>query len=145
MSRFPLSACRTWPFPLIHLDVIARFMETPLLETETASPDAGLNVVRRRRRRRRRRKRKRERQKGRNDQKTMYFACEKAEARAWVHAEERKEGRMKARGSVVRGEREKKRVIAWIERRAKREEDTSGRKQGQQRGDAGKEDSSWRP
>lgn len=29
VSRFP---CRTWPFSLIHLDVIARFMETPLLE-----------------------------------------------------------------------------------------------------------------
>jgi hypothetical protein len=79
-------------------------METPLLETETTSPSAGVDAGWTPRRRKRKRGRE-----GRDDQKTerVYFAWERARAKR-VHVKEREEERTAEQKREVRSRREKK-------------------------------------
>lgn len=125
-SSVPFPLCRTWPFSLIHLDVIARFMETLLLEPETC--DQVWRV---------REEVGRETKRGRNDQKTksLFRVRGSERARMWiVHVEAVKKKKEKER--TVHNERKKEgSELSW----KKRERDTVGRKREKRREERGEE------
>jgi len=101
-------------------------METPLLETETASPSAGVDA-------RGRQEGGRERRRGR----VVYFACERAKR---VHVEEKEEERTAERKREVRSRREKKQS-----KHGERERESEKVAQGGNDRGEGNENSSWRP